>query len=687
MKRRDTSEKPLLMFPPKYLAGLFSLLALLFLGTAFFEYQYRKSEIEHIMREEASLLIHALTVGAENAIKGYNENRVLLTGSLFDQLRLLDRLDRQKPLTSGDLSRIAGSSGIYRINVFDQNGRRVAFNSPPDHTPLEQSCDPREMLQPVFSGKQDSLLIGIRRSTSDRGPRLVAAIRRTRGGVIAGNIDATRLLDLRRRLGAGQLIQRIGADTTGIEYIIWQDSTAILSATPNVSKIDSVHSDVFLLSSFRAASARTRMTTFNGKPVFEVVRPFYYNGINVGLLRIGLKTDHYAVAAAKLRNRLFMLVGLVVIGSLIIFNLIVTRRNEVQMKHAYQRMSTFSFVILESMADAVVAVDAAGRITMINPPAEKLFRLSSREVAGKPVKEVLPESAPFLDGIISGRHAMLNREFLCTTGGRQLLLNGNFSLIMETDNRIEGAVGVLRDLTEQRAMQQVIERQAKLGAMGELASGVAHEIRNPLNAIGIIAQRLEIEFTPVSEEPEYRQLVRSVVSEVGRLDAIIRRFLKFSRQPELFLRQVSLDAFISGYSAVLLSEAQSKGICFSVETGCGAAVSIDTEQMRQVLLNLMRNAVDATPEGGSVTVSTGCDSAGRAFVEVADTGSGIPSGKLPEIFNLYFTTKEDGSGMGLSIANQIVHAHGGLIEVSSREGEGSVFRVVLPAAGAAQVFG
>lgn len=680
MKRGAGPEKRLLMLPPKHLAGLFSLLVLLFLGTAFFEYHYRKAEIEHIMREEASLLVHALTVGVESAITGYNENRSLLTGSLFDQLRLLDRLDRQKPLTSADLSVIAGSSGIYRINIFDGNGRRIAFNTPVDHTPLEQTCDPREMLQPVFSGRQDSLLLGIRQSTSDRGPRLVAAVRRSRGGVIAGNIDASGMLDLKRKLGAGQLIRRIGADTTGIEYIVWQDSKAILSATPNVTGLDAVHSDPFLLASSRGTSAKTRMTTFNGKHVFEVVKPLYYNGINVGLLRIGLKTDHYEVAAAKLRNRLLLLAGLVVIGSLFMFNLMVTHRSEEKMKSAFLRAQTFSSVILESMADPVVAVDAAGQITMINPPAEKLFRLSSPEVSGKPVGEVFREFAPFIEGVLSGRHAMLNREFHCRADGRQLLLNGNFSLITGPDSRIDGAVGVLRDLTEQRAMQQVIERQGKLSAMGELASGVAHEIRNPLNAIGILAQRLDIEFTPVTDEPEYRHLVRTIVSEVGRLNAIIGRFLKFSRPPELFLQPCSLDDFVVGYSDMLQGGAQAKGICFSVEAGCGAVVDIDTEQMRQVLLNLVRNAVDATPGGGSVTVRTGCDSAGRAFIEVADTGSGIPSGRLPEIFNLYFTTKEEGTGMGLGIANQIVHAHGGMIGVSSTEGEGSVFRVVLPPA-------
>lgn len=105
---------------------------------------------------------------------------------------------------------------------------------------------------------------------------------------------------------------------------------------------------------------------------------------------------------------------------------------------------------------------------------------------------------------------------------------------------------------------------------------------------------------------------------------------------------------------------------------------IDREQMQQVLLNIMRNGVEATAKGRSITLRVFCRGS-RSVIEIADSGTGIPAAKLPEIFNLYFTTKNDGSGMGLSIANQIVHAHGGLIEVSSREGEGSVFSILLPA--------
>ena len=326
MKKEYPSGKWPLMFPSKYLAGLFFFLMAIFFGTTLFEYQYRKSEIEHIMREEAALLIQALTEGADNAITGYNENRFLLTSSLFSQLHLLDRIDKKSPLTSADLTVIAGSGGIYRINIFDRQGKRIAFNTPQDHEPMAQQCDPKLQLQPIFSRQTDSLVVGIRESTSRRGPRLVVAIARSRGGAITGNIDASRLIDLRHQLGVGHLIQRVGADTTGIDYILWQDTTAILAATPNITGAAPLLSDTLLARALLHRKPITRLTTFDGRKVFEVIKPFIYHGTNLGLLRIGLKVDHFTIALTKLRTRFIMLAFLVCFGGLVILNLVMTRR-------------------------------------------------------------------------------------------------------------------------------------------------------------------------------------------------------------------------------------------------------------------------------------------------------------------------------------------------------------------------
>ena len=679
MKREGERVKWPLLLSPKFFAGLFVLLVAIFLGTTLFEYHYRKSEIEHSMREEAALLIDALNEGADNAITGYNENRSLLTGSLFSQLRLVDRIDKKSVLSSDDLTEIAGSGGIYRINIFDRNGKRIAFNTPPDHQPMAQQCDPKLQLQPIFSHRADSLVVGIRESASRRGARLIVAIARSRGGAITGNIDASRLIDLRRQLGVGGLIQRIGADTTGIDYIIWQDTTAILAATPNITGAAPLLSDTLLARALLHRNPTTRLTTFDGRQVFEVLKPFIYQGTNLGLLRIGLKTDHFTSALTKLRTRFVMLAFFVCFGTLVMLSLVMTSRSEVRMTRAFKRSEAFSSSILESMADAVVAVNADGRITLMNSAAEVLFSISSLNALDNELKLVLPECAEFFLAIMDEKKASLQKEFECTASGKSLFLAGNFTLITGADHRIEGALGVLRDLSQQRAMQRVINRQEKLSAMGELASGVAHEIRNPLNAIGVLAQRLDMEFSPTADEGEYRQLVRSVVSEVYRVNAIVQRFLKFARPAQLMMVKSNLDDFMIAYCPILQGEADAKGVRFTLHTGSGATVLLDREQMQQAILNIVQNGIEATDPGGVMTIALFCREE-RAIIEITDTGRGIPEKERSLIFNLYYTTKEEGTGMGLSIANQIVQSHGGIIEIAGREPQGTCFRILLPLA-------
>jgi PAS domain S-box-containing protein len=679
MKNENRSRILALLLPPKYLAGLFLLMMAIFLGTVLIEYQYRKSEIEHIMREEAVLLLHALTEGAENAISGYNENSSLLVGSLVDQLRLLDRMDKKRALTSADLAEIAGSGGLYRINIFDRNARRVACNTPVDHEPMEPQGNPKEQLQRIFSGATDSLVIGIRESRSRRGPRLIAAVARSRGGAIVGNIDASRLVALRRQLGAGRLIQRIGADTTGIDYIIWQDSSAILAATPNVSSISTIQSDSVLSKAFLDHKPTTRWSVFDGREVFEVVKPFIYHGTNVGLLRIGLKPDHFTEAQSRLRYRFIMLVVLAGFGSLVMFNLVMTRRNERVMKQAYTRVQSFSSTILESMADAVIVVNQAGCVTLLNGAAERLFGLRFQDVQDKSVASVLPDLAGYLRVVMVEKKVSMNKEFESIVGVKKLLLSGHFSLMADTGSNREGALVVVHDLSEQRSMQRIINRQEKLVAMGELASGVAHEIRNPLNAIGVVAQRLDMEFSPVADEEEYRQLVRAVVSEVHRVNAIIQRFLQFARPTPLMMVNTDLDDFLTGYRPLLEGEADAKGIGFLLEIESGLTVLLDREKMQQVLLNIVRNGVEATEPGGRIAIKL-FQRAEMAIIEITDTGCGISESEMAQIFNLYFTTKESGTGMGLSIANQIVQSHGGIIEVESIQPHGTLFRIVLPLA-------
>ena len=222
-----------------------------------------------------------------------------------------------------------------------------------------------------------------------------------------------------------------------------------------------------------------------------------------------------------------------------------------------------------------------------------------------------------------------------------------------------------------------MKRRDRLAAMGELASTVAHEIRNPLNAIAMSAQRLRAETFTGAEDEEARGLVDVIHRESGRIDTRIHEFLAFARPPALVPANASLATLVDEVGAALRSSAELRGVTLAVDTSRAETALVDVEQMRQVVDNLVRNAIDATPSGGRIEVrasSTGEDH----LIVVRDTGPGIPADDLPKIFDLYFTTKADGTGVGLAVTQQIVSAHGGRIDVDSSPGSGTTFTIVLP---------
>jgi signal transduction histidine kinase len=240
-------------------------------------------------------------------------------------------------------------------------------------------------------------------------------------------------------------------------------------------------------------------------------------------------------------------------------------------------------------------------------------------------------------------------------------------------------------LSEKHARaEEALRRRDRLAAMGELASTVAHEVRNPLNAVGMTAQRLKREFlgaTPgdATDRAELEELLTVMTSETQRIDRIVQQFLEYARQPRLAPEPVDLGALVGDVAGRARSLAEARGVSLDVDVAGTGTALVDPAQLRQALDNLLRNAVEATPEGGRVSLAARRESGGHA-VEVRDTGRGIEPDHLPRIFDLYFTTKADGTGVGLAVTQQIVTAHGGTIEVDSRPGAGTTMTVRLPAA-------
>jgi signal transduction histidine kinase len=250
---------------------------------------------------------------------------------------------------------------------------------------------------------------------------------------------------------------------------------------------------------------------------------------------------------------------------------------------------------------------------------------------------------------------------------------------------IGGAVAIFwiqaRHLAERRALEAAVTREQRLSAVGNLAAGVAHEIRNPLNAISIGLQRLRKEFAPPESEgrDEYLRFTEIMQAEVGRLNTIVNRFLSLARPARLALTEEPLAAVLEELLALLSSQASAQKIRVATDFQLGEAkVRMDRQQLTHAFMNVVLNAIQAMPDGGTLTVRGKAISDSAIVIEVEDTGSGIPPEHLDRIFEPYFTTKEGGTGLGLALAHKIVEEHHGSIRVEGGVGSGATFVVTLP---------
>jgi signal transduction histidine kinase len=237
-----------------------------------------------------------------------------------------------------------------------------------------------------------------------------------------------------------------------------------------------------------------------------------------------------------------------------------------------------------------------------------------------------------------------------------------------------------RYLRRMKGMEDRIRLAERLSSLGHLAAGVAHEIRNPLNAIGMGLQRLRREFVP-QEEPkkqEYLAFADVMSKEIRRVNDIVEQFLTLSRPSQLHLTTASLQELLKNLVLLLQEEASSRGIRLQLEmTPELPSIKMDAEKLMQALLNLVKNGLQAIENGGTVRIETRVLK-NRIEVSISDTGAGISSDQMEKIFNYYYTTKEKGVGLGLPIAHRIIEAHGGQLTVESQVGSGTKVTIALP---------
>ena len=237
-----------------------------------------------------------------------------------------------------------------------------------------------------------------------------------------------------------------------------------------------------------------------------------------------------------------------------------------------------------------------------------------------------------------------------------------------------------RHLRKMKEMEDRIELVKRLSSLGHLAAGVAHEIRNPLNAIGMGLQRLKREFLPQGEikKVEFISFTELILREIRRVNQIIEQFLTLSRPFQLDLKSSSLIELLKNLVTLFQEEASSQGIILQAEGASNPPlIKMDEEKLTQAFINIMKNGIQAMEKGGILRIETR-SLKNQVEVVISDSGSGISPDRMEKIFNYYFTTKEKGVGLGLPIAHRIIEAHGGQLKVESQVGSGTKVTITLP---------
>jgi signal transduction histidine kinase len=357
--------------------------------------------------------------------------------------------------------------------------------------------------------------------------------------------------------------------------------------------------------------------------------------------------------------------------------------------------------VMENLEDAMALFSPDGELVFSNAAMRVLLPGLARTGAGKPALALLTEDHPvrqLVERALAGRKSQGPISIALGTPPEadqeppeHLLL---CHAIEDAKGRFLGAMVVARNLGYLSHVHTTLNYSRKLAALGRLMAGVAHEVKNPLNAMTIhlelLKQKVAAMREPItvpagpsggSRTVDLTKHVSVISDEIKRLDQVVVGFLKFARPDELKLQPVHLSSLVSEVTSMTAPEAERRGIL--VKTECPPSVpeiNADPGMLQQALLNLTINACHAMPEGGTLRVI--CRPASRRRVEIAieDTGVGIPPENLGRIFDLYFTTKEKGSGIGLSMVFRIVQLHDGEVEVQSTPGHGTRFRLLFPQA-------
>lgn len=343
-------------------------------------------------------------------------------------------------------------------------------------------------------------------------------------------------------------------------------------------------------------------------------------------------------------------------------------------------LQAFKDLVFQSVGTGLIALDREHRVTALNRAAEEITGRAASEAIGRSWQALFGDAVSLdaIDAAIEDnpRTSTLHETTLRRPDGTAAPVRLTFSALRSGEGARLGLIGACEDLSAIRQLEARMRQADRLATLGRMAANIAHEIRNPLASL---TGAIEVLATPATTAEARDRLSQIVMRESERLNQIIKDFLEYARPAPLTLETVSVATTLEEVLVLFEQRARPGSLKIVREFSALLHWRVDPQQFKQVVWNLCLNAVEAMPDGGELRVGAAAASGQMLAVWVSDTGAGIAADDLPHVFEPFFSTKAEGTGLGLALVHRIVQEHGGEIDVRSTPGLGTTFTIMLPA--------